>query len=115
LRYFTERLINLGIGWVQCAIDDTEGNIYWHDEPRRDPQEIRYGWRLVILPPPGNVANTLVKRIDEVLNLTCTAEYFDDGTTNITSDLKEDQLFKITWHLPIVPLNRYLKLTFLAS
>jgi hypothetical protein len=120
-------MFHLYIAFAQCAIQETShdsldrsatNNNYWHDEPsRHDSQEVRYGWRLIILPSPGKVANTIVKRIDEVLNLTCIAEYFDDGTanTNISSDLKEDQLFKLTWHLPIMPQNRYFNLSHAIS
>lgn len=87
--------------------------------------EIRLGWRLTIKPSSINNAKLLVKRIDEMLNLTCVMEYVGghvrqvdkegvggegknltkNGTEEL-EDLGPDQIFKMAWHLPIMPQNR---------
>jgi hypothetical protein len=81
------------------------------DSNNNEP-EVNLGWRLVIKPiPSGSNARLIVKRIDESLNLTCTMEYV--GGTNKTRrldqdpDLGDDQIFRLAWHLPIMPQNRY--------
>lgn len=59
------------------------------------------GWRLVIYPQPQTDINILVRRVDDILNLTCKVEFLEsDKNRSIIASNYSDQIFTLSWYLP---------------